>query len=166
MEKESSALVEFVRQEMFSSKAALTLDFHSGFGMKDRLWFPYAKGSGRFPRIREVRNLITLLERTYPNHNYRIEPQAVNFTAHGDLWDYIFDLHMEETGPTGPPFIPWTLEMGSWRWIRKNPSQIFSSLGPFNPMVPHRLRRVMRRHLVLVDLLLRAVHNFRTWASR
>jgi hypothetical protein len=72
---------------------------------------------GRFPRAKKARNLIALFARTHPNHDYRVEPQAVNFTAHGDLWDYLFDLHFALPGPAGPLFIPWTLEMGSWRWV-------------------------------------------------
>lgn len=60
-------------------------------------------------------------------------------------------------------FIPLTLEMGSWTWLRKNPRQIFSSFGAFNPMMPHRYERILRRHLILLDFLVRATRNHKLW---
>ena len=166
MEKEARTVVDFVEKEMFESECALALDFHSGFGIKDRLWYPYAKSRKGFPRLKEALRFARLLERTYPQHlyRYRIEPQAKNYTTHGDLWDYIFDRHWAVHGEQGPVFIPWTLEMGSWRWVQKNPRQILSILGPFNPMVPFRLSRVMRQHLVLTDFFLRAADNPSAWS--
>ena len=50
-------------------------------------------------------------------------------------------------------FLPWTLEMGSWAWVRKNPLQVFQALGFFNPIKPHRYARTMRRHARLVEFL-------------
>jgi len=66
--------------------------------------------------------------------------------------------------PTGAPFLPLTLELGSWLWIRKNPRQIFDLLGGFNPIRPHRLRRTLRRHLPLIQFLLRAVAGSDSWS--
>ncbi|MBS1983843.1 MAG: DUF2817 domain-containing protein [Bdellovibrionales bacterium] len=163
MEPEAQALVDFVRAEMFSADAAIAVDMHSGFGAIDRLWYPYAKTTDPFPRIQETQALGELLTKSYPNHIYRIEPQSVSYTTHGDLWDYLFDEHYAAHGPTGAPFIPWTLEMGSWIWIRKNPIQIFNPRGVFNPIKQHRLRRTLRRHLPLIDFFLRAVRHYEAW---
>src|SRR5262249_2865362 len=157
---EAQAVVDFVRDEMFEADAALSLDVHSGFGAIDRLWYPYAKQRFGFPRAGEARRLGELLTRTYPNHVYRIEPQSHAYTTHGDLWDYIFDAH-----PGHNFYLPWTLEMGSWAWVRKNPSQMLSRSGLFHPQKPHRHRRILRRHLVLFDFLWRAIDNYAAWIS-
>jgi hypothetical protein len=166
MELESKLLVDYVRKQCFQAKACLTLDIHSGFGMKDRLWYPYAKTTAMFPRLPEVNNLERLLDHTYPHHIYSVEPQSESYTTHGDLWDYLFDAHAELDPQRERPFIPWTLEIGSWLWIRKNPRQLFSALGPFNPIKIHRHRRTMRRHLPLLDFFLRSVKHYPSWTSR
>lgn len=166
MEKEAQALCHFVRQEIFPSEHALVLDVHSGFGSQDQLWYPYAKSKEEFPRRLEVEALTGLLNRTNPNHVYKVEPQSLNYTTHGDLWDYLFDEHMKLYGLNDRVFIPWTLELGSWLWVRKNPTQLFSALGPFNPMKEHRLRRAMRRHVPLIDFFMRAVRNHQIWTPK
>jgi hypothetical protein len=163
MELESQTLCDFMRAEVFPSLASLVLDVHSGFGSEDRLWYPYARTTSPFPRLRQVEKLTNLLNLSFPNHVYRVEPQSLSYTTHGDLWDYLFDEHYERSGPDGPVFLPWTLEMGSWIWVRKNPLQLFSALGPFNPIKAHRHKRTMRRHLPLVDFFLRAVKNHEAW---
>ena len=32
-------------------------------------------------------------------------------------------------------FLPFTLEMGSWLWVRKNPRQMLDYFGYFNPVI-------------------------------
>jgi hypothetical protein len=56
-----------------------------------------------------------------------------------------------------------TLELGSWLWIRKNPRQIFSRHGIFNPIKAHRIKRVLRRHADLLDFLARAAYSVPQW---
>ncbi len=56
-----------------------------------------------------------------------------------------------------------TLELGSWLWIRKNPRQIFSRHGIFNPIKAHRIKRVLRRHADLLDFLARAAYSAPQW---
>jgi hypothetical protein len=41
--------------------------------------------------------------------------------------------------------------------------QAFSLLGAFNPVIPHRLQRTLRRHLLLFDFLHRAVLAPESW---
>lgn len=163
MEPESQALCDFVTRNVLVSEASILIDVHSGFGAVDRLWFPYARTRRPFVRLAEVYRLGAMLDRTLPNHPYRIEPQAHAYTIQGDLWD-----HLCEISATAYPehtFVPWTLEMGSWLWLKKNPRQIFDSLGTFNPMAPHRLRRILRRHLSLFDLLRRAAAGPGAWVA-
>lgn len=166
METEARALSYFVEKEMFQSKVALSIDFHSGFGMKDRLWFPYAKTKADFPFVDEAKNISALLNRTHAHHIYHIEPQSDSYTTHGDLWDYLFDRHYETHYKESKNiFIPWTLEMGSWMWLKKNPWQIFKRDGVFNPLVKHRESRTMRRHFVLIDFFSKVVRNPEAWLS-
>ncbi len=163
IELETDALMKAVRAEMFQSRCCLSVDFHSGFGAMDRLWFPYAKTTTPFPHLPELHSLKMLLDRTYPNHFYKIEPQAKNYTTHGDLWDCLYDEYYSV--PRGQDlYLPLTLEMGSWMWVKKNPRQFFSALGPFNPMLPHRRQRILRRHNTLFEFLLRSVLSPKSWA--
>ena len=164
MEPEAQWVIDFVRREMFPSQAALILDVHSGFGIQDRLWYPYAKTSTQFPQYPRVERFVRILNRSFPNHVYLVEPQALSYTTHGDLWDHIFDLHMAEHGDR-KMFIPWTLEMGSWLWVKKNPFQLMTGKGLFNPIKEHRYKRTLRRHMPLFDFYMRAVLNHETWSN-
>ena len=67
-----------------------------------------------------------------------------------------------QTRPTHT-FLPLTLELGSWLWIKKNPRQLFSRNGIFNPLINHRQQRVLRRHLSLLDFLARAACSHARW---
>ncbi len=161
MESEAQALVDFVRDESIQSSITLWLDCHSGFGIRDRLWYPWAKSKTEFPRQREMDQLKRLMDATYPHHVYIIESQAKNYTTHGDLLDYAFANHAREN-PSGV-FLPLTLEMGSWNWLKKNPLQGLSYLGYFNPTREHRVRRTLRRHLPLFDFLMRSLISKHPW---
>ena len=164
LQPESQALIQVCRQSFFQSPRVLTVDFHSGFGNIDRLWLPYAKSTRPFFHAPEAFAWRAHFDRTHPHHFYQIEPQAKNYTTHGDLWDYIYDEYRAH-GPTNGVYIPWALEMGSWLWLRKNPWQAFSSLGPFNPMKPHRLKRILRRHNTLFDFLIRTTRSGDLWSD-
>lgn len=163
LELESRALVDGVESELAGSRLCLCVDFHSGFGLQDRIWFPYAKSSEPYPDLPLAHSFTELMERTYPHHFYKIEPQSLNYTTHGDLWDYIYDRH-RGVGRTSP-FLPLAVEMGSWNWVRKNPFQFFSVDGSFNPVKRHRLQRTLRRHNTLFEFLIRAVSSPEAWAS-
>lgn len=161
IEKESKILCEFIEREVMPAKLSLSLDIHSGFGAVDRLWFPYAKTTQPPPHLVEMMALKRLFDQSYPNHFYHIEPQAASYTTHGDLWDWLFDKQLREFPER--LFLPWTLELGSWIWMKKNPRQIFSSLGAFNPIQAHRLKRILRRHLTLIDFFHRALISSDRW---
>ncbi len=163
MEIEAQTLCEFVKKEMFQSKVCIALDVHSGFGTRDRIWFPYAKTRKPFPHLVEIFALKNLLDRTYPNHVYIVEPQSKQYTTHGDLWDYLYDDFRKLEGES--LFLPLTLELGSWLWAKKNMKQIFSVLGAFNPLTPHRLQRTLRRHLLFFEFLHRAVLSSERWVG-
>ena len=160
MEIESQALVSFIQRQLFGRPFSLVLDCHSGFGRTDRLWFPYAKSRHQsIAHLAEMYRLRQLLFQSYPHQNYIFEPQAQHYLCHGDLWDYLYD----KATAQGETMLPLTLEMGSWNWVRKNPFQLFSSLGMFHPVKPHRVKRVLRSHLVLLEFLLNSVLSYQQW---
>ena len=128
-------LIDFVRREVFPSPAALTVDFHSGFGLKDRFWYPYAKTDKEFPLANDVSRLIDLCNETLPHHIYKIEPQSASYVTNGDLWDYLFDEHYFSDKYHGKVFIPWTLEMGSWTWIKKIRYRCLHHWGCLTPLL-------------------------------
>ncbi|WP_408669379.1 M14 family zinc carboxypeptidase [Photobacterium angustum] len=160
MELEADALTRFVTDLTTSRTVTLSLDCHSGFGLKDRIWFPYAHSAKQaFPYIGDVFHLRHTFMRTYPNQNYIFEPQALHYLCHGDLWDHITLQCLRQQ----QVILPLTLEMGSWRWIKKNPLQIRQALGIFNPMKPQRIQRVLQKHIVLMDFMINATANYPSW---
>jgi hypothetical protein len=160
MEAESAALCRVVERELLPRPFSLSLDCHSGFGLRDRIWFPHAHTRTPIAHLPEIAALEELFTRSYPHHNYTFEPQSLQYRTHGDLWDHLY-LRAARRG--GGVFLPLTLEMGSWLWVKKNPRQLFSRLGAFNPTAAHRLQRVLRSHLVWFDFLMRAAGAHQRW---
>lgn len=163
MEPESRALCDAVERELLGRPLAIALDCHSGFGLRDRLWFPFAHSTRPMAHLPQLHALMAIFAGSLPHHPYLIEPQSRQYLAHGDLWDH---LYLRSMGADGGPFLPLTLEMGSWLWVKKNPRQLFSRTGMFNPLLAHRQRRVLRRHLPLLDFLLRAAIAADRWLPR
>jgi hypothetical protein len=109
---------------------------HSGFGLIDRLWYPYARTREPPPDLDAIVALTRVLDAALPNHVYRVEQTARVYTIRGDLWDYLYDRRRAAGSGT---FISLTLE------------------------VSHRHRRTLRRHMPLLELLLHATASFRRW---
>ncbi|HLL23516.1 MAG TPA: hypothetical protein VK427_15370, partial [Kofleriaceae bacterium] len=114
---------------------------HSGYGVLDRLWYPYARTREPPPELASYEALARLLDGAHPHHVYRIEQTAQAYTIRGDLWDYLIDRRRTAGGGV---LLSLTLEMG-WK--------------------PHRHERTLRRHQLLFDFLLHAVASHRTWAQ-
>lgn len=161
MEAESQALCEVATAQLLARPFSMALDCHSGFGVKDRLWFPFAHTRKPIAHLAELHALQEIFLQAHSHHQYIIEPQSTQYLAHGDLWDHLY-LQACQTLPTHT-FLPLTLEMGSWLWIKKNPRQLFSRNGIFNPLINHRQQRVLRRHLSLLDFLARAACSHARW---
>jgi hypothetical protein len=160
MEAENIALEQVIRRQVFNRPFAAVLDLHSGLGMQDRLWFPHAYRKQAIATIAEYVALKMLWERSYPNHTYLFEPQSIQYFSHGDLWDYFF---CQSRAQHQAHFLPLTLEMGSWLWVKKSPRQLFNMAGLFNPQIQHRHTRVLRRHILLLDFMLAATLNHHNW---
>ncbi len=161
LEVESQALCEVVSQELLRRTFSIALDCHSGFGVSDRIWFPFAHQRKPIAHLAEMHALKEIFWHAHNQHRYLFEPQSVQYLAHGDLWDHLYLQACREPERT---FLPLTLEMGSWLWIKKNPRQLFSRKGIFNPLIEHRQQRVLRRHLSLLDFLSRAACGHHLWA--
>jgi hypothetical protein len=163
LEQENQALYNKFFESCSKSECVIAIDFHSGFGMKDRLWFPYSYTASPFDDLAELHSLTHLFEQTHPYHIYKIEPQSNGYLLNGDLWDYFY-LELKKRNPDAV-FLPITLEMGSWSWVKKNPLQLFSKEGIFNPVKEHRLKRTYRRHHLLFDFLLKALYSHHVWSQ-
>ncbi len=160
MEPESAALCQLVEAELLTRRFAVALDCHSGFGTRDRIWFPYAHTSTPMHHLAEVYALKHIFESTYRNHRYVFEPQSHQYLTHGDLWDHLYQQACVQPERT---FLPLTLEMGSWLWVKKNPRQLLMREGMFNPLLKHRIARVLRHHVFLLDFLARATASYKRW---
>ncbi len=158
MEAESTALLRVVHDNLLNRPLSFAVDCHSGYGWRDSIWFPYARTRAAMPHLPEMYVLKTMFEQAHPHHGYAFEPQSHQYLLHGDLWDYAYD-----RTPSPHIFLPMTLELGSWLWIRKNPRQLFSRDGFFNPIKAHRTARVLRRHVNLFDFLARAAFAPERW---
>lgn len=160
MEPEARALCGVVERELLPRRFGISLDCHSGFGLRDRIWFPFACSSQPIAHAAEVHALVRLYKESYANQRYLFEPQCRQYCAHGDLWDYLYLKACENPERI---FLPLTLEMGSWLWVKKNPRQLFSRHGMFNPLIEHRLQRVLRRHVNWMEFLSRAACSHARW---
>ena len=164
MEAESATLCSVVTDELLGREFSMAIDCHSGFGVRDRLWFPYAHSAAPIACLAEFHALQQILDESQPHHRYVFEPQSAQYLAHGDLWDH---LHLQSLREPSPRlFLPLTLEMGSWGWVKKNPRQLFSRHGIFNPLIEHRRQRVLRRQMALLDFVMRAASGHARWVPQ
>lgn len=163
MELENQAVCEVVHAELLLREFSLAVDCHSGFGATDRIWFPYAHTRTPIEHLSEVFALKEIFAGSHSHHRYIFEPQSIQYLAHGDLWDHLYLQSCQRSGLT---FLPLTLEMGSWLWVRKNPRQLFSRHGMFNPLIEHRQQRVLRQHQQFLDFLSRAASGHSLWLPK
>lgn len=164
MEPEAAALCDFVERRVSSQPFSILVDCHSGFGTRNHVWFPYAGSRRPIDCLADIYALRTLFRSTHPHHSiYIIEPQSRRYMTDGDLWDWLYLRSRQGRSLDERLFLPLTLEMGSWLWVKKNPLQLFDRLGLFNPVEPHRVRRILRQHQTLFDFLVRAAVSHRTW---
>ncbi len=159
VETETQFVIDVVKDIFSKSNTLISVDMHSGFGFRDQLWFPFANSKKTFSSISELYLLFQLFRKSFPHHVYKVEPQSKNYITHGDIWDYCY-YNIKKIDQV---YIPLTLEMGSWIWVKKNPWQIFSKTGLFNPIKTHRIHRTLRRHRPLFDFLLHALISNQFW---
>lgn len=162
VQPETQFITDTVQDILKKSNCLISIDAHSGFGFRDQLWFPFAGSRKEFPLLNELYLFFELFRQSHPYHIYKIEPQSKNYLTHGDIWDHCF-LNIRQPHQI---FLPLTLEMGSWIWVKKNPLQLFSKTGLFNPIKEHRLNRTLRRHRPFFDFVLHSLASSHVWTSR
>jgi hypothetical protein len=131
MERESAALCGLVEAELLGRPFSIVVDCHSGFGTRDRVWFPYAHTARPIPHLADVFAFERILEEVHPHHRYIVEPQSRQYLAHGDLWDHLYQRALAWPQHT---FLPLTLEMGSWLWVKKKPAPAVFPPGHLQPV--------------------------------
>jgi hypothetical protein len=158
-QKENQLLEMGITQSIQKSPFAWTVDVHSGFGWQDQIWFPHAHTRKPILDLPLILQFKKYFEMSHPYHFYKFGPQS--YQTHGDVWDFFY----QKMNPSGHKYIPLTLELGSWNWIKKNPLQLFSREGLFHPFKAHREKRILRRHWTLFDFMLRMTASFEKWSS-
>lgn len=158
-QEENQLLQMAIEKNILGSAFAWTVDVHSGFGWQDQLWFPFAKSKAPFSDLPHVYQFKSFFETSHPYHFYKFEPQS--YQTHGDVWDHFY-LEMQKRSQK---YLPLTLELGSWNWLKKNPLQIFSREGLFYPFQVHRQRRILRRHWTLFDFMFRMTASYEKWTQ-
>ena len=76
MQTESAALCEVVEQELLGRPVALALDCHSGFGLRDRIWFPLAGSRRPIDILGEIYTLKNLFDQPIPTTTMYSNPRA------------------------------------------------------------------------------------------
>jgi hypothetical protein len=87
---ENQAVCEVVATELLSRRFSLSLDCHSGFGSSDRLWFPFAHKRAPIAHLAEMHALKSIFVQSHTTTATIIEPQSLQYLAHGDLWDHLY----------------------------------------------------------------------------
>ncbi len=159
MELEAATMVRFVEDELWPAPFSLSLDLHSGFGVKDFLWTPYARQYGYPPTWGEYIQLKAVLKSSLKYFKYKLEPQSAYYCADGDLWDHLYDRHLAHADYQAGQFLPLTLEVGTWRYVKKFPLTGLRLWNYFNPGLPDPFRKVVHQHLPLLTLLTNVVAN-------
>jgi hypothetical protein len=156
LERESRALYRFLCEYAWKvGRLHLSLDIQSGYGSQNYLWWPYSYSKTRVPHAAVFQLVAAELSQRHPL--YRIEPMSLSYQTHGDLWDRAlieFEAAKERKLIARQQiFLPLTLEIGTWREIKKNPLRIASKEKIFNPP-PQSRKSYLRQHRQLLwDLI-------------
>lgn len=146
IQPESRTLFGFVRDHLFSAKARLIpiLDIHSGFGMRDSLWWPYAGKTNPCPD----QNLYERTAQILCENEAGILPESQSeaYTIHGDLWDFLYNEYQGHSTSTQKKqrFLPFTLEIGTWAEIKKEPARLLNRRALFNPPKESKAETITR----------------------
>jgi hypothetical protein len=137
LEPESRIINRFLNQYFFQNEKAIMplLDIHSGFGKVDRVWWPFAFTHEPCKDEAIYKKMAKYLKEDKEHDQFIYETQSKSYTTHGDLWDrfYLEHKNLIEIKKIKAKFLPWTLEIGTWSDITKDPFKLKSKRGIFNP---------------------------------
>lgn len=150
-QRETRALFRFLKEEFLRRRKRIhmALDIHSGYGSENFLWWPYSFSKQQVYQDKAFESIATTLRLRHPL--YRIEPMALSYQTHGDLWDFAL-LEFERRQVTKPGkslFLPFTLEIGTWQEIKKSPSRLLTAEKIFNPPKSNR-KTYLKEHRQLI----------------
>lgn len=163
MELENKTLFNFVSKHLYPSPFSMALDIHSGFGWKDRLWYPYGKSMKPFADEALARKMARYFKVSHPFHHYKVEKQSDSYMIHGDMWDHMYDSFKDKN--TESKFLPWTLEIGSWSWLLSRPYRIFNTGGLFHTDESAKYSYLMRKHWGLLDFFKDMTIHHKAWVK-
>lgn len=159
MEPEARVLYRFLQKYFFESKKPLmnVLDIHSGFGTIDHVWWPFAYTKEKCKDEPLFLELANYLKETCHNVSFRYGPQSESYTTNGDLWDRFY-IHFNEARKNGKEskksiFLPWTLEIGTWSDLKKDPLRALKKRGIFNPAKENKTERITGYRKFLTDFV-------------
>lgn len=160
LEAESKVLIDFVKEVLWQAPFSISLDLHSGFGGQNYIWTPYAKQFGLPPTWSDFMRIKTVLKDALQYFKYKFKPQSAYYTADGDLWDYMYDQYLLNEGHISGRFLPMTLEVGTWNFIKKAPLSGLRLWNYFNPSRPEGFKKVVQQHIPLLLLLSHITSNW------
>lgn len=145
-EVESEFLFNYFNSKMPRYDKIVSLDFHSGFGFSDSIWFPFSYSSDKFP----LENIIhEAKKRVDKATQHKFVQQSKSYKISGDLWDWIY------LSNWGKKYIPLTVEIGTWKYFRFNPLK----WDLFNP--PDNLKEeVTKKQSKLVSVISDFMENW------
>lgn len=159
MEPEARTLYRFVKKYFFESKNSCmsVLDIHSGFGTIDHVWWPFAFTKEKCRDEELFIKMSEYLKETCHNVSFRYGPQSESYTTNGDLWDRFY-LHFNKEYRNGKEtqksaFLPWTLEIGTWSDLKKNPLRTLKKRGIFNPSKENKSETITGYRKLLTDFV-------------
>ncbi|MFH1223062.1 MAG: alpha/beta fold hydrolase [Pseudomonadota bacterium] len=159
IEKENKITMKFLDDHVFPSDFKITMDIHSTFMRRSRIWIPYASGKKLPEKEADVfAKIKKLLNSTYKYNPYRYEKQDLIYRTHGDFWDFNFDRHKSDKKGL---YLPMTLEISTAEWLFRNfiTSWTFESL--FNPSSRRESNQEYFRHITVFDFILRFAKNYK-----
>ncbi len=160
LQVESDALCRFVREELLGRPISVAIDFHSGFGLRDRIWFPYARTRRPMHHLAEIHALCEVLDQCLSPHPYVMEPQSRHYLTHGDLWDHLYD---ESLSLDRGIFLPMTLEMRVMAVGEEKPAPATLPARHVQPADRTSTAACVRRHMAWMDFMTRATQSALRW---
>lgn len=153
IEKETRALYKFVISYLFQQKETIVpvVDIHSGFGVRNRVWWPYARSKKECRDHALYEHIAAHLKDERGHDEHIFEKQSDSYTVHGDLWDRLYAYYQKRTerfhlkrssrrkNKEAARFLPFTLEIGTWHEL--TPWRMLKKKRIFNP--PQNIRRIV-----------------------
>lgn len=154
-EPETRTLFKCMSEYFFHTTRSIApvLDIHSGYGTRDSFWWPYA-GFRQITPDEDIFARVVRHLRSCGHTSPAYSQQSESYTTHGDLWDRLYIDHIERVRSAdsdAAPFLPMTLEIGTWSGLKRNPFRLFSKKGIFSPHPREKEETIVRYRGLLAD---------------